>query len=48
LQLEGANVRPEIEILPGLLGDRGGAIGAAVIGLEAAGTAILARPDGSA
>ncbi|MGO9559274.1 MAG: ROK family protein [Acidimicrobiales bacterium] len=46
-QLEGADLRPEIEILPGLLGDRGGAIGAAVIGLEASGTAILTGPAGS-
>jgi glucokinase len=46
-QLEGAEVRPMIEILPGSLGDRGGAIGAAVIGLEAAGASVLARPDTS-
>lgn len=37
-QLEGAAYRPEIAILPALLGERSGAIGAAVIGLEAAGT----------
>lgn len=35
LQLEGASRRPEIEILPAELGDRGGAIGAAVLGREA-------------
>lgn len=40
-QVEGASVRPAIEILPAALGDTGGAVGAAVIGFEAAGTAIL-------
>ena len=40
-QIEGANVRSEIEIVPASLGDRSGAIGAAVIGFEAAGTSIL-------
>jgi glucokinase len=42
-QVEGADVRPEIEIVPATLGDRGGAIGAAVIGFEAAGTSVIAR-----
>jgi glucokinase len=40
-QVEGATLRPEIEIVPASLGDRGGAIGAAVIGFEAAGTSVL-------
>jgi glucokinase len=35
LQLEAAPVRPEIAILPAELGDRGGAIGAAVLAREA-------------
>jgi len=35
-QLEGADVRPAVPIVPALLGDRGGAIGAAVLGLQAA------------
>jgi glucokinase len=35
LQLEGADLRPAIEILPAELGDRGGAIGAAVVGRNA-------------
>jgi glucokinase len=35
LQLEGTDLRPEIEILPASLGDRGGAIGAAVLALQA-------------
>jgi glucokinase len=35
LQLEGGDLRPEIEILPAMLGERGGAIGAAVLGLQA-------------
>ncbi|MHB8246355.1 MAG: ROK family protein [Acidimicrobiales bacterium] len=42
-QLEGAKLRPAIEILPAALGDRGGAIGAAVLGFEAAGAAVIAR-----
>lgn len=44
-QVEGASVRPPIEILPAALGDRGGAIGAAVIGFEAAGSTVLTHPD---
>lgn len=39
-QVEGASVRPAVEILAASLGDRGGAIGAAVIGFEAAGTSV--------
>jgi glucokinase len=35
LQLEGADLRPTIEILPARLGDSGGAIGAAVLGFHA-------------
>jgi glucokinase len=35
-QLEGASVRPHVAIIPALLGDRGGAIGAAMLGLQAA------------
>lgn len=35
-QIEGAAVRPTVPIVPALLGDRGGAIGAAVLGLQAA------------
>jgi glucokinase len=42
LQLEGAELRPSIEILPAELGDRGGAIGAAVVGRNA--RSALARP----
>lgn len=42
-QVEGAEDRPAIEILPAVLEDRGGAIGAAVIGFEAAGTAVIGR-----
>jgi glucokinase len=38
-QLEGAGFRPAVPIVPALLGDRGGAIGAAVLGLQAAGSA---------
>lgn len=40
-QVEGASRRPSIGIVAAKLGDRGGAIGAAVIGLEASGTALL-------
>lgn len=41
-QLEGAHLRPDIEILPAMLGVRGGAIGAAVLGLQA--VSALSRP----
>jgi glucokinase len=41
-QLEGAHLRPDIQILPAMLGDRGGAIGAAVLGLQA--VSALSRP----
>ncbi|HET9093061.1 MAG TPA: ROK family protein [Acidimicrobiales bacterium] len=42
-QVEGASVRPLIEILPAALGDRGGAVGAAVIGFDAFGITVLGR-----
>lgn len=44
-QVEAASARPTVEILPAALGDRGGAVGAAVIGFEAAGTSLLAGHD---
>ncbi len=40
-QLEGGDLRPAIEILPAALGDRCGAVGAAVIALEAVGERLL-------
>jgi glucokinase len=40
-QVEGAAVRPEIDLVPAALGDRGGAIGAAVTGFEAAGSRVI-------
>ncbi|MHB1987918.1 MAG: ROK family protein [Acidimicrobiales bacterium] len=40
-QFEGARLRPAVDILPASLGDRGGAIGAAVTGLEASGMSVL-------
>lgn len=45
-QVEGAKVRPAIEILPAALGDTGGAVGAAVIGFEAAGRIIFSTGPG--
>jgi len=45
-QIEGTDVRPPIEILAAALDDRSGAIGAAVIGLEAAGTPVLGPGGG--
>ncbi len=48
-QLEGAAVRPEIGLVPALLGDRGGAIGAAVLGLAGpAGDILSARGPATA
>ncbi|MGH9299495.1 MAG: ROK family protein, partial [Acidimicrobiales bacterium] len=37
-QVEGATLRPAIEIVPAALGDRAGAVGAAVLAFEATGT----------
>lgn len=42
-QIEGSSDRPRIEILAAALADQGGAVGAAVIGFEAAGAAVLSR-----
>lgn len=42
-QIEGASERPRIEILAAALMDKGGAVGAAVIGFEAAGAVVLSR-----
>lgn len=36
-QIEAASVRPEVPVVPAVLGDRGGAVGAAVLGMQAAG-----------
>ena len=41
-QLEGASLRPPIEIVGAALGDRGGAVGAATVALEAAGVELVA------
>lgn len=40
-QVEGGEMRPAVEIVPAALGEHGGAIGAAVLGLEAAGEPVL-------
>jgi glucokinase len=40
-QVEGAETRPAIEIVAASLGDRGGAVGAAVTAFEGAGTSVL-------
>lgn len=44
-QLEGASVRPAVEIVAASLGERGGAIGAGTIGFEAAGTSLITGPQ---
>jgi len=43
-QLEAASVRPEVLVLPATLGDRGGAVGAAVLGMMAAGVELGTGP----
>jgi glucokinase len=44
-QLEGASLRPRVEIVAASLGERGGAIGAGTIGFEAAGIALVTGPQ---
>ncbi len=44
-QLEGAKLRPAIEIRPASLGERGGAVGAAAVAFEAAGVALTPAPQ---